>query len=127
MSSWTPISEAEIRTLLDTACDRMSVPQRQLWEAIRIAPTKWEQHPYGTLGGGFWVVGLYGHKVIWFNDIEEGFNRSRWSILGTLDEYWCNQDQLEWTIQNVLNEIGEASPPDNCRGAPQKLEGDKST
>ncbi len=85
----------------------MSLPQRRLWEVIRIEPAKWEQVPHGTAGDGFWVVGIYGNTVIWFNDIENGFNRSKWSSLGRIDEYYCNQDQLELAVQYVMNEIIE--------------------
>ena len=106
--------------MVNSAWERMSLPQRRLWEVVRIDPVKWQQHPYGTMGGGFWVVGIYGQKVIWLNDIEDGFNRSRWSQPGVIDEYWCNQDQLEWTVQHVINEIadghasgGYSSPPQN--------------
>ena len=54
----------------------MSQEEMRLWEAIRIQPVKWQQDPYGIQGGGFWVVGIIGSTVIWYNDIEEGFNRS---------------------------------------------------
>lgn len=85
----------------------MTLEQRRLWELIRISPIKWQQDPYGTLGGGFWVVAIYGSKVIWFNDIEEGFNRSRWMTMGVLSEYGCNQDELQWTVQHVLDDLKE--------------------
>lgn len=35
---------------------------------------------------------------LWFNDIEDGFNRSKYSDFGKIDEYWCNQDRLEIAI-----------------------------
>ena len=31
----------------------MNAPQRRFWEAIRIMPEKWMQHPYGDAGNGF--------------------------------------------------------------------------
>ena len=31
--------------------------------------------------GVFWVVGLIGRTVIWYNDIEEGFNRSAFDLV----------------------------------------------
>src|SRR5688500_1409719 len=36
-------------------------------------------------------------RVLWFNDIEEGFNVSRFERAGEIrsTEYWCNQDPLE--------------------------------
>ena len=84
-----------------------------VWDAIRIEPEKWAQHPYGEQGKGFWVVGLIGRTVLWYNDIEEGFNRSEFAVHGTIKDYWCNQDELEVTVQYVLNALQQG--PDLVR------------
>lgn len=111
MSRWRPISEEEIWDLINRAWAEMSLPQRRLWEIIKINPVKWHENSYGLKGGGFWVVGIYGSTVIWYNDIEDGFNRSAWSAAGTIDQYGCSQDELQWTIQQVLDQWrGDASP-----------------
>ncbi len=87
----------------------MSQAQRCLWEAVRIEPEKWQQHPYGDQGEGFWVVALVGRTVIWYNDLEEGFNRSRYSSYGTIGDYWCNQDELELTMQYLMSALERGS------------------
>lgn len=97
------MSETELLTCLRAARDRMDASQRRLWDMIRINPQRWRLNPYGDESGGFWVVGLLGTTVIWFNDVEEGFNRSCWSQFGQIDECWCNQDELAWTIQELLD------------------------
>jgi hypothetical protein len=60
-------------------------------------------------GGGFWVVAIVGQTVIWYNDIEEGFNRSRYSAYGTIDDYWCNHDELEITVQYLMSAIEQVT------------------
>lgn len=85
--NWTPIKESEI------------------WEIIKVPPQKWSQESFGKEGGGFWVVAIIGSSIIWYNDIEDGFNRSSYSVLGKINEYFCNQDDLEWQIQNVINQM----------------------
>lgn len=50
-------------------------------------------------------VAIIGSTVIWYNDLEEGFNRSRYSTMGTIDDYWCNQDGLERTLQYLMSAI----------------------
>jgi hypothetical protein len=40
-------------------------------------------------GNGFWVVGLIGRKVVYYNDIEEGFNISDYKTYGTVDGYFA--------------------------------------
>ena len=48
------------------------------------------------------MVGLVGTTIVWYNDIEDGFNRSRFSIYGIIDDCWCNQDELERTVQYLM-------------------------
>jgi hypothetical protein len=61
---WQPLSEVELWDKLNQAWDRMTLEQRQVWEAIRVLPQKWALTPYGNQGGGFWVVGLIGRTVV---------------------------------------------------------------
>ena len=110
MSDWKPISEADLWERVNRAWDEMSLPQRRLWEVIKIDPVKWKEPSYGERGGGFWVVAIYGPTVVWFNDIEDGFNRSKWSSPGLIDEYWCNQDDLQSTVQHVLDHWNDGVP-----------------
>ena len=102
---WQSISEAEIMNEINSSCERMSAEQRRLWESIKTTPNKWRKNKYGKEVGGFWVVAIIGNTVVWYNDIEEGFNHSKYHNYGEIDDYWCNQDELEWVIQNILNEI----------------------
>ena len=105
MIEWLPIPADTLRDRIRQGERRMSSAQLQLWEAIRIEPEKWFQHPFGDNGNGFWAVGLIGRTVIWYNDIEDGFNRSRYSTYGTIDDYWCNQDELETTLQYLMSAL----------------------
>jgi hypothetical protein len=118
---WQPISLAELQGEINEALGRMNATQRKLWDVIRITPEKWQQDPYGKEGGGFWVVALIGTSVVWYNDIEEGFNRSRYSRYGFIDDYWCNQDELEWAIQALLKLI-ETGEDTGRFGPPQTLD-----
>jgi hypothetical protein len=106
---WEPISEADLWSKIISAKDRMSPQILRLWEAIKVPPQKWTEQTYGTVGGGFWVVAIIGNKVIWFNDIEDGFNCSSYVVFGQLDEYFCNQDELEVAVQDVLMIIDAGS------------------
>lgn len=121
MLEWEPITEAALRERVTQGEARMSSLQLRLWETIRIEPTKWKQQPYGDTGAGFWVVAIIGATVIWYNDIEEGFNRSRYSSYGTIDDYWCNQDELELTVQYLMNAIERGSDLVLLRSKPLKV------
>jgi hypothetical protein len=94
--NWAPISLDELETLL--ARDLLECPSELIdfFETVRILPAKWSQKPYGVEGGGFWVVATKQDIVLWYNDIEDGFNVSRFVTPGQIpdNEYWCNHDSL---------------------------------
>jgi hypothetical protein len=102
MKHWQPITEVALLKRIAQGEARMTMAQARVWSAVRIPPQKWKQDPSGSEGNGFWVVGLIGKTVIWYNDREEGFNRSRYSIHGTIEDYWCNQDELEVTVAYLV-------------------------
>ena len=72
-------------------------------------------------GKGFWVVAIYGNKVVWCNDIEDGFNRSFYKKFGEIIEYYCNQEELEWTLQHILSEIHDGYPSGGYLGPLQPI------
>jgi hypothetical protein len=117
--SWEPISSDNLWDLINEACVRMDAQQARLWETIRITPEKWQQHPWGDEGGGFWVAGIIGETVVWYNDIEDGFNRSRYTRYGTINDYWCNQDELEHSVQQIMNMIANGYDSGPYFGPPQ--------
>ena len=117
--SWTPIGADELSVMIADAVKIMEPQARCLWDLIRVPPIKWEQHPWGDQGDGFWIVAIVGMHAIWYNDIEHGFNVSRYSTHGEINEYWCNQDELQHTIYALLQQIttgetrGRFGPPES--------------
>ena len=108
---WVPIEVGELESLVSNAFSIMETPARALWSLLRVRPTKWRLSPWGDQGGGFWVVGILGEQVIWFNDIEWGFNVSTYERYGEIGKYWCNQDELQHTMYALLRQLasGETS------------------
>ena len=105
MGDWRAIAEQGIQNLIEAAVAQMTKEQRCLFNLIRVDPMKWSLEKWGDAGGGFWVVAVLGNEVIWYNDIEEGFNCSTYSIYGTIDDYRCNQDELESVIARLIYEL----------------------
>jgi hypothetical protein len=99
------IAESAIWDLVNDAINRMTPAQRRFWEVIRITPEKWQEETHGAARGGFWAVAVIGHSVIWYNDNEYGFNRSHYTRHGVIEGYWSNQNDLEQTVQEILNVI----------------------
>jgi hypothetical protein len=98
--TWEPISHAELSSLIAEELPECSAEHREVWERTRIEPQKWRQTPWGDEGGGFWAVAVLGDQVLWFNDIEYGFNVSTFTTPGEIPEgqYWCNQDALRFAL-----------------------------
>ena len=103
--TWTPITIEEILEMINSTENELNGDLLSFWNLIKIDPEKWIEEEYGKEGDGFWVVGLIGKKVIYYNDIEEGFNISDYTIYGTIDEYICNQDDLRIAILNMYGLI----------------------
>jgi len=101
---WTPIEFDEILNLINQGVNKMTLEQQELWNQISIEPIKWIEEDYGKEGNGFWVVAYTKNKVIWYNDIEDGFNISSYSNKGMINEYGAEQDELQWTIQKLKND-----------------------
>jgi hypothetical protein len=102
---WKPITKKALQDCIRQGVARTSVDERNLWRTIEMEPPKWALHAHGDAGGGFWAVGLIGGTVVWYNDLEEGFNRSEFSKFGTIDDYFGNHDELEVTVQFFANSI----------------------
>lgn len=101
---WTQIQLDEILNLINEGVSKMTTEQKELWDKISINPIKWKEKDYGAEGNGFWVVGQTEKRVIWYNDIEDGFNISDYTSKGKINEYGAEQDELQWTIQKMKND-----------------------
>ena len=91
-----------------------SEEERAFFHKAACPPEKWRQSPWGDAVGGFWAVAIWDNRVLWYNEIEDGFNVSRYTDVGTIpdDEYWCNQDSLNWALAWLGGESGpKLGPP----------------
>jgi hypothetical protein len=119
---WEPISEDDLVQLIRAAESKMlaNPSLHRFWSRIKIMPEKWHLSPWGDEGGGFWVVAVFGQTCVYFNDIEDGFNTSRYRTFGQIDEYWCDQTELEfcilWILQSILHDsdrpLTRSGPPE---------------
>src|ERR1700690_3452495 len=96
-----PLSREALDSMIATALAEYDDDVRAAWARIRIEPEKWQCSPWGDEGRGFWAVAIADDRVLWYNDIEEGFNRSAFSERGTIDEYTCN----EASFTDILDDI----------------------
>lgn len=120
MTEWKPISLSELYDQIQKTETDLNGELCNFWQLIKTEPIKWIEKDYGDVGGGFWVVAICGTKVIWYNDIEYGFNISDYNIYGQIEGYYCNQDELSWVVTRLFDlvkfggeVIGQAGPSEN--------------
>jgi hypothetical protein len=109
MTEWMPMSYERLSSLIIDEEAHLSHGQLRNWDSIKVEPHKWQEGKYGKHGGGFWAAGLMGKQVLWYNDKEDGWNWSRWTTFGHIDEYACNQHELISAIRMVEYWIDERS------------------
>ncbi len=79
--SWEPISRELLQDIIANELGEATPEEREQFARAAVTLTKWQLSPWGDLGGGFWVVAVMDDRVLWYNDIEEGFNVSRFTVL----------------------------------------------
>lgn len=120
--TWEPITLEALYDKILAAEEEMMGEVSRFWELIQVFPEKWQQVPYGQEGNGFWVVAICGKQVIWYNDIEEGFNISDYDQYGQIKDYWCNQDELRYPVQQLLSVIKMGGGGFRRAGPPEEIQ-----
>ncbi len=107
------ISREDLQREIDRGLAAGGESTRAFCRQVAREPVKWQLHPWGDDGGGFWVVGVLGDRVVWFNDIEGGFNVSTFEREGEIpeDQYFCNQDELHWSLEKLRTGEGQDLGP----------------
>lgn len=86
-----------------------SPAEDRVWELIRIDPVRWKESGYGAETDGFWAVAVFGNQVLWYNEIEDGFNLSRFDAYSEIAEYWCDQLDLVHILRRIAGFISEGT------------------
>ncbi|TDO23773.1 hypothetical protein [Pedobacter duraquae] len=102
---WTPISLTELKEWISRGESKLDDEPLNFWNLIKIAPQKWKEKEYGDEGGGFWVVAVFGNTVVFYNDIEDGFNTSPYTAYGQISEYASEQAELDWIVERLYNSL----------------------
>jgi hypothetical protein len=106
--NWEPIGREALLSLMAAELAESDPEQRASFSEVAVPPVKWQLSPWGDPGGGFWIVATKDDRVLWYNDIEDGFNVSHFVVPGTIpsSEYWCNQDKLPWALPTLVGRAG---------------------
>lgn len=114
--AWEPIDIVRLQRRMADGLQAAGEELRSFYRQTARGPEKWDLHPWGDPGGGFWVVALHEDRVLWYNDIEDGFNVSAFEREGLIsrDQYWCNQDGFQCALMRLRDggsdRLGPARP-----------------
>lgn len=108
---WQPIPLSELEELIAQQLGECTPETRAQYELNAIQKQKWSLYPWGDTGGGFWAIAILGNYVLWYNDIEDGFNTSTYVKEGTIEQYWCNQDTLHAAMFGLIHNSPKLGAP----------------
>lgn len=86
--------------------------ERSFSNFIRIEPEKWVHTLYSNNVEvvEFFVVAIFGHKVIYYHDFEEGFNISEYKEYGKLLSPGANQNDFHEFISHLFAFVSSTKP-----------------
>lgn len=103
-TEWTPIPFDELYDQVISTENELQGEEAGFWQLIKIIPEKWTHQDYQSENDTFWVVAICGNKVIWYNDIEEGFDVAEYHKHGEIISHG-GQRYLKDVIMALLASI----------------------
>jgi hypothetical protein len=104
-----PLSEVKLYDILLKAEAELRPKAARFWEFIKIDPERWHAQKYGSGSASFWAVGLFGQRVIWYNEIESqsvtGFVLSNYHAYGQIGDRHTPEDELRYLVEQLIRHI----------------------
>jgi hypothetical protein len=92
-TSWTPATAEAVRAIVQRDLADCDAVQTAVFNRYSVDPHPEPIVRYGQIETVI-VVAQKGNEVLYWEDIEEGFNTSPVDDQGRIAEHWCNQDTL---------------------------------
>jgi hypothetical protein len=105
METWRPITAAELDELIASQLLGCEPSIAAVFESYKVAPFAAPIERNGRIESVF-VVARKDNEVMYYEDVEEGFNFSPISPDGRILEHWCNQDDLGIALRRWLDAPG---------------------
>ena len=98
---WEPINFDDISKKIEESQNKIDVSLLAFWNLIKIIPERWESKHFENESTSFWVIAIFGKCVIYYNDIEEGFNISTFECYGEIKNYLCEEFDLNQVLYQI--------------------------
>ncbi len=96
---WRPATIDEVKKVIQDDLPACDAEQLAAFERYSVEPCLFPIHRYGRLETVV-VVARKQNEVMYWEDVEEGFNISPVAQDGQILEHWCNQDELRFALNN---------------------------
>lgn len=106
--SGKPATVEEVMRIVQRDMARFDAKQRAVFRRYKVDPHSASIVRYGNPETVV-VVAQRDNEVIYWEDVEEGFNLSRISDKGLILEHWCNQDDLGLALNSWIKERAGAA------------------
>jgi len=94
---WKPTTVEEVKNIVTADLANCDEEQLEIFRRYALEPYLAPILRYAEMGTVV-VVARKGEEVIYWEDVEEGFNVSPISEDGRILEHWCNQDELRHAL-----------------------------
>lgn len=101
---WQPITKEELFEIIEEELPCCSQQNRIYFEKIKTDLNSATLIRYGQKETVF-IVAKSGNEVIYYEDVEEGFNVSAINGDGEILNHYCNQDSLDLALRKLSKEI----------------------
>jgi hypothetical protein len=107
MEEWQPATIEDVQRIIEQDLKACDAQQTRAFKQYAIKPymasiLRYEQKESVV------VVARKGNEVIYWEDVEEGFNVSPVDSEGNILEHWCNQDELNFALNAWIEGRGLA-------------------
>jgi hypothetical protein len=107
MDDWQPATIEGVKKIVESDLADCDDEQIAVFKRYAVEPYSAPIVRYGKLETVV-VVARKQNEVIYWEDVEEGFNRSPISQEGTIREHWCNQDELRLALDSWIEGRGRS-------------------
>jgi hypothetical protein len=116
-SSWRPTTREQLQRLVAEQLNSCTDAQRQFFEKHRVEPYSVSIRRLGKTEKVF-VVAQFGDLLLYYEDIEDGFELDRLDASGVIPKQGCNQFEL----RHVLHQLTATGHPEYERRTQTKAE-----
>jgi hypothetical protein len=104
---WKPATIDDVKAILSAELKSCDAQQIEIFRRYSVEPFRAVITRYGKIESVV-VVAKKSDEVIYWEDVEEGFNISPTGPQGEVLEHWCNQDDLAVALNRLVQ-------PRDCR------------